>query len=494
MMMPNFALATIRISFILVILSRVTSSPLDPTDQYGKRRRGGSASRRPPGGLRSEQEAPPWRENDSPYGKNDQESNDVDDDEQTEEEDDYSDYSEPKVEGDAERRLLTSFGLSKLPKLDKKAVKQAPSFMLDLYEKLQGSQNDKTSEDFNDADDATPAANTVRSYSERGRPRLERFHTLQFLGCILTSFQSWVESPIHSFRQLGHVVLRKFLTVFLFLFLTGSRSSGRKTFEFEIRGILDRETIVSAEIVLYKRQSRTSSWEPIPSEDKRAIIEVYHVYRLERKGDVRRRKTLVDQRIIHLSYSGLLQFNVTSAFLNKAQSVRLTSDNTSVMTRTFEVKVRARSALIKRMVRFIKFPADNRPEKQPLLVLYLNDNMIQRRDIAMPLGTEGVVAPRRSSRNRLATHSDFTASNRLETRLQNSIELERRLEVAAAVEENSRTDNSGVGREHKALRRKRRAENRASGRPGRTKCQLEQYEVNFEDIGWTTWIVAPRSK
>ncbi|XP_063963753.1 uncharacterized protein LOC135156158 [Lytechinus pictus] len=168
MMMPNFALATIRISFILVILSRVTSSPLDPTDQYGKRRRGGSASRRPPGGLRSEQEAPPWRENDSPYGKNDQESNDVDDDEQTEEEDDYSDYSEPKVEGDAERRLLTSFGLSKLPKLDKKAVKQAPSFMLDLYEKLQGSQNDKTSEDFNDADDATPAANTVRSYSERG--------------------------------------------------------------------------------------------------------------------------------------------------------------------------------------------------------------------------------------------------------------------------------------------------------------------------------------
>ncbi|XP_063963980.1 bone morphogenetic protein 6-like [Lytechinus pictus] len=272
-----------------------------------------------------------------------------------------------------------------------------------------------------------------------------------------------------------------------------SRSSGRKTFEFEIRGILDRETIVSAEIVLYKRQSRTSSWEPIPSEDKRAIIEVYHVYRLERKGDVRRRKTLVDQRIIHLSYSGLLQFNVTSAFLNKAQSVRLTSDNTSVMTRTFEVKVRARSALIKRMVRFIKFPADNRPEKQPLLVLYLNDNMIQRRDIAMPLGTEGVVAPRRSSMNRLATHSDFTASNRLETRLQNSIELERRLEVAAAVEENSRTDNSGVGREHKALRRKRRAENRASGRPGRTKCQLEQYEVNFEDIGWTTWIVAPRT-
>ncbi|XP_041477550.1 growth/differentiation factor 2-like [Lytechinus variegatus] len=374
-------------------------------------------------------------------GKNDQESNDVDDDEQTEEEDDYSDYSEPKVEGDAERRLLTSFGLSKLPKLDKKAVKEAPSFMLDLYEKLQGSQNDKTSEDFNDADDATPAANTVRSYSE-----------------------------------------------------TGSRSSGRKTFEFEIRGILDRETIVSAEIVLYKRQSRTSSWEPIPSEDKRAIIEVYHVYRLERKGDVRRRKTLVDQRIIHLSYSGLLQFNVTSAFLNKAQSARLSSDNTSVMTRTFEVKVRARSALIKRMVRFIKFPADNRPEKQPLLVLYLNDNMIQRRDIAMPLGTEGVVAPRRSTRNRLATHSAFTASNRLETRLQNSIELERRLEVAAAVEENSRTDNSGVGREHKALRRKRRAENRASGRPGRTKCQLEQYEVNFEDIGWTTWIVAPRSK
>lgn len=168
MMMPNFALATIRISFILVILSRVTCSPLDATDHYGKRRRGGSASRRTPGGLRSEQEAPPWHENDSPYGNNDHKSNDVDDDEQEDEEDDYSDYSNPKVEGDAERRLLTSFGLSALPKLGKKAVKEAPSFMLDLYEKLQGSQNDKTSEDFNHDDDSTPAANTVRSYSEKG--------------------------------------------------------------------------------------------------------------------------------------------------------------------------------------------------------------------------------------------------------------------------------------------------------------------------------------
>ena len=163
MVMPRFALTTIRVSFILVVLSRVTGSPVDPTDLFGKRRRAGSSSRRSGGRLPlRNDDSPPWGDTDSPF--------DSDEEGGGEQEDDYPDYSNSDENEDAEtRRLLLSFGLSSVPKPNRRAVKDTPTFMLELYEKLRESQNlRRYREYYNYDEDAPPAANTVRSYKERG--------------------------------------------------------------------------------------------------------------------------------------------------------------------------------------------------------------------------------------------------------------------------------------------------------------------------------------
>ena len=168
MVMPGFALTTIRVSFILVVLSRVTCSPVDPTDLYGKRRRAGSASRHSGGSLPlRNDDPPPWDDNDSPFDRDDDSGG----------EDDYPDYSSSDENEDAEtRRLLLSFGLSSIPKPSRRAVKETPTFMLELYEKLRESQNLRRYGEYsNYDDDAAPAANTVRSFKERGKLKVVRF-------------------------------------------------------------------------------------------------------------------------------------------------------------------------------------------------------------------------------------------------------------------------------------------------------------------------------
>ncbi|XP_071488075.1 bone morphogenetic protein 2-like [Diadema antillarum] len=439
MVMPNLALTTIRISFILVILSRVTCSPVDLADHYSKRRRGGSTSHRSARSVRSRHETPPWEETDQGY--------ETDDDDDLDEDHDYSDYSNSDNEEDAEtQRLLMSFGLTSFPRPHRRAAGETPSFMLDLYEKLQGSQDDRIDSELTFSEKDTPTANTVRSFREKGLP-----------------------------------------------------STSKKSYDFDVTGILDRENIVSAELVLFKRHPKwRSASDPINPEHKRALIKVYHMYTIEKKGEIRRQSSLMDQRIIDVAYSGYLEFNVTRAFVHAARSLDLSTTNTSsVIRRTFRIKVRAPREDIQRTVRFIKFPADGRPEKQPLLVLYLNDNMIHRRDIRMPLGSRGVVASHTPSGWKLMPrHHPVIPDRRTGERSWNdsavvSQKLTDTEEAADAVGNAEVAVESGSA----AVRRKRRAENNrstaSSSRPARVRCQLHKYRVSFEKVGWTSWILAP---
>ncbi|XP_071947678.1 bone morphogenetic protein 4-like [Antedon mediterranea] len=282
------------------------------------------------------------------------------------------------------RRLLEVFGLRTIPKPPKKRMK-TPPFMEKLYQQLEGVSNGY-------APNFKDGANTVRSFLEDGKS-----------------------------------------------------SSGRNEFSFNVNGILERESVVFAELHLYKQRPRqnklTDATADFRNTNGDVSIKVYLVHD-ERTSSSDKRKILITERTVNISYIGWLDFDVTSAFSQLHSSFQDGDELNCV----FEIRVKTDNKTIKKLISFTKLPNENHSERTPLLALFLNDKSIKIRDIKP---------------------SGITNSNVEETHLDKD--------------------------ENLVLMRRKRASSSKPKRPNqkKSKCQLLDFYVDFQKVGWSNWIIAP---
>ncbi|XP_033102837.1 bone morphogenetic protein 2-like [Anneissia japonica] len=290
---------------------------------------------------------------------------------------------------DAEtRRLLDVFGLRTIPRPPRKRMK-TPPFMYQLYQQLEG-----ISEGF--APNFKDGANTVRSFLEDGKS-----------------------------------------------------SSGRNEFSFNVNGILRRESVLFAELHLFKQRPRQNKMLDTTTDfgdtNGNVSIRVYLVQN-DRASSSDKRKLFITERTVNISYIGWLDFDVTSAF-SQLHSMFQNEENLEELNPIFEIRVKTVNKTLKKLISFTKVPNENHSERTPLLALFLNDKSIKIRDIKPP----------EASRNVENEHLDDEEENLVLMR-----------------------------RKKRASTKSKRANNQK-----KSKCQLLDFYVDFQKVGWSDWIIAP---
>lgn len=243
--------------------------------------------------------------------------------------------------------------------------------------------------------------------------------------------------------------------MFYFVLATGTISS-RNKYLFDTRSVLDRETVLAAELHLYKQKPRypDGNTEDIPPDV------TCEIYQLSKNGRPMTR-TLVDRKVVNSSYTGWVQFSVTSAFESDDEA-------DSVSDKLFEIRVKSDPEVPKGTIAFAKRPRPKHKDHRPLLVLFLDDKNVLASDITLP----GTSVP--------------TAGTQPLSGMDKKSPSNGGKEVVMGKK------SQATGAEH-SNRRKRRASSRATNR-GRTKCQLYDYYVDFHNIGWSDWVIAPNGK
>ena len=154
-------------------------------------------------------------------------------------------------------------------------------------------------------------------------------------------------------------------------------------------------------------------------------------------------------------------------------------------------------------------------------MLFLNDNAIAQKDIVLPsergsgevgaspdvvenVEYNGEKIQHENSKRELSV-SDYNSNNQLDR----NTDIVKRDSTYAVdrISRNHRTDNLRQTKEVKipqnesdderSRRRRRRAPSssrRANQRMGRNKCQLYDFYVDFQKVGWSDWIIAPNGK
>ncbi|XP_071793722.1 bone morphogenetic protein 2-A-like [Asterias amurensis] len=298
-------------------------------------------------------------------------------------------------------RLLDAFGLKTVPRPNRTAIAAPPAFMLNLYHQLESTGSSSSLRQ----PAASPRANTVRSFNEKG-------------------------------------------TI-----------SSRNKYLFDTRSVLDRETVLAAELHLYKQKPRypDGHTDDIPQQV------TCEIYKLSKHGHPTMTRTLVDRKMVNSSYSGWVQFSVTSAFENgDVEAQHILSD------KLFEIRIKSEPELPKGTIAFAKRPRPKHKDHRPLLVLFLDDKNVLASDITLP----GTSVP--------------TAGSQLLSGMDKKVPSNGGKEGGLTLGKSPQA----TGAEHSNRRRKRRASSRMTNR-GRTKCQLYDYYVDFHNIGWSDWVIAP---
>ncbi|PIK34942.1 hypothetical protein BSL78_28231 [Apostichopus japonicus] len=241
------------------------------------------------------------------------------------------------------------------------------------------------------------------------------------------------------------------------LFFYAETDRGRRNiYEFDISGVLARETVVSAELRLYKLAPRSDRLNDFDNTTLPSMIQV--IQWPDAINSTTDDKLLLDQRFVEIEYSGLVSFNVTSAF---HEFVAHEGDK---IQKAFRVKVRdyfEEKFQTKKVVKFAKDPKHG--DRRPLLVLFLQDSAIPVRDIKVPSSS--------------GTHS----------RKKREVALTRE-ELIKRVRRRTRKDTERVDAEE---RRKRQSKSKKRRSKSKGTCKLYEFEVDFERVGWETWIIAP---
>lgn len=244
------------------------------------------------------------------------------------------------------------------------------------------------------------------------------------------------------------------------LFYYAETDRGRRNiYEFDISGVLARETVVSAELRLYKLAPRSDRLNDFDNTTLPSMIQV--IQWPDAINSTTDDKLLLDQRFVEIEYSGLVSFNVTSAF---HEFVAHEGDK---IQKAFRVKVRdyfEEKFQTKKVVKFAKDPKHG--DRRPLLVLFLQDSAIPVRDIKVPSSS--------------GTHS----------RKKREVALTRE-ELIKRVRRRTRKDTERVDAEE---RRKRQSKSKKRRSKSKGTCKLYEFEVDFERVGWETWIIAPTGK
>ncbi|XP_077992713.1 bone morphogenetic protein 2-like [Glandiceps talaboti] len=270
-----------------------------------------------------------------------------------------------------ETKLLDVFGLREVPRHSRKQF-ETPPFMLELYQNLAGKEKSQHETK------TGRKANTVRSFLDTGR----------------------------------------------------GQENG---FVFDLHGLLPRETILTAELHIYKKKDGAdiTSWE---STD----VNLYRVI----ESDLGREMRFIEKRTIKSNNKGWLVFDVTQSFLPHHGDVMAASfENTTV---EFEFDEESEEYELK----VLKNPSKRR-ERTPLLILYLNDTAIKHNDIITPvyMGLHG---------------SEDTGVQDIE-----------------------------IHREGRRRQKRSSSVNRRSNKGKAKKCQLYEFYVDFQKVGWSDWIIAP---
>ena len=304
-------------------------------------------------------------------------------------------------------------------------------------------------------------------------------------------------------------------------FVPGASWAGRNRFVFETTGVLSRESVLSAELRVYKRPTRNSR--QFSTQHDQVTLQVFHVYNTIDR--IKPRKRLVDERNVNITFTGWLQFNVTTAFtpLTRIPDILLTGDGT---TKEFQIKIKSNDEDLKKQILFTKIPKRKRHQtRTPLLVLFLNDNAIAQKDIVLPSerGSGEVAINPDVLVDNVEYNGDRFQHENSKRELQMSDYNNNKLEQSAEpvkrdsqhalelISSNHRTDNERYVQEDielrlprsstddRARRRKRSkrapsSSRRANQRLGRNKCQLYDFYVDFQKVGWSDWIIAPNGK
>ncbi|XP_038070894.1 bone morphogenetic protein 2-like [Patiria miniata] len=293
-------------------------------------------------------------------------------------------------------RLLDAFGLKTVPRPNRTAVATPPAFMVNLYHQLESTVG-------SGHHTANARANTVRSFNEK------------------------------------------------------DSKSSRHRYLFDTSSVLNRETVLAAELQLYKQKPRpVDGWtdDMLPRQVTCELYELRQRVNPLLGGPPVASRTLVDSKTVNFTLRGWVHFNVSSAF---AGSVHLVSAD-----KLFEMRIKSERELPKGTVVFSKRPRPKHTDRRPLLVLFLDDKNVLASDITLP--GAGPLSSQDSGRNK---------------ELSGNRENEKSAPEASPERGMERSD-----------RRKRRASSRTGNR-GRDKCKLYDYYVDFNVIGWSNWVIAP---
>lgn len=232
----------------------------------------------------------------------------------------------------------------------------------------------------------------------------------------------------------------------------------RNIYEFDISGVLARETVVGAELRLYKMPPRSDRIMEAVNTSLPSMIQVIQwPDAINSSTDA---KLLLDQRFVEIDYTGLVTFNVTAAFKS---FVARDGDH---VQKAFRVKVRdyfEEKFHTKKVVKFAKDPKHG--DRRPLLVLFLQDSAIPVRDILVPTSHDTHVRRKREvqlTREELIKRVKRMTGKRIDTL-------------------------DGEERRKRQPTKTRRKKSKGQKSP----CRLYDFEVDFERLRWDSWIIAP---
>lgn len=284
--------------------------------------------------------------------------------------------------------------------------------------------------------------------------------------------------------------------------------------------MLSRESVLSAELRLFKKSAKNIR--QYSTQHEQITLEVYHVYNTIDR--VKPRKRLVDEKRVNLTTNGWLQFNVTTAFHMSAYPDDVDDDNN---VKEFQIKIKNDNLDLKKEISFTKEPQKKRNQNRtPLLVLFLNDNAIAQKDIVLPLSERGsgeTVAGSspvdvldsveyKEDKYVQQQHANSKRELRLPEYNSNNYELESRTDVVkrdtrlTSSKGHRRTENDrlyaneaddaalSLLADDRTRRRRATPTSRRANRLGRNKCQLYDFYVDFQKVGWSDWIIAPNGK
>ncbi|NP_001161498.1 anti-dorsalizing morphogenic protein 2 precursor [Saccoglossus kowalevskii] len=212
---------------------------------------------------------------------------------------------------------------------------------------------------------------------------------------------------------------------------------GRKnSFVFDLHGLLPREFVLSAELRLYVQKEKENA--------KKDTARV-NLFQISGSG-TRQQSDLLETRTVHITEKGWLVFDVTQTFLSHQKHLAAASllENTTMHYAIEMVDESDNELRISRRRR-------RNQDRMPLLILYLNDTAIRKNDILTP------------------AYMDIHGE---------------KLQDGAGEEKEENTSG----------KRRRRKRSTSSARRSNTrskKCQLYEFYVDFQKVGWSDWIIAP---